>query len=112
MMKTFFTICLLFFAYNALAENEITLAWDANTEPDLAGYNIYFGTVSRDYTEKIDVSNITEVTLKGFDVAITYYFAATVYDDDDNESAYSEELTHIWGDQFVNIPNNFRKQKK
>ena len=73
---------------------EITLAWDANTEPDLAGYKIYYGTTSRKYGEPIDVKNVTEVTLTGFDAGVTYYFAATAYDDDDNESAYSEELVH------------------
>jgi hypothetical protein len=26
---------------------EVTLAWDANVEPDLAGYRIYWGTTSR-----------------------------------------------------------------
>ena len=75
---------------------EITLAWDANTEPDLAGYNIYFGTASRDYSDPIDVGDVTEVTLTGFDDGGTYYFAATAYDEDDNESAYSEELVHTF----------------
>jgi len=75
---------------------EITLAWDTNTEPDLAGYNIYYGTASGDYSESIDVGDVTEVTLTGFDDGGTYYFAATAYDEDDNESAYSEELIHTF----------------
>jgi hypothetical protein len=75
---------------------EITLAWDANTEPDLAGYNIYFGTASRNYSEPINVGDVTEVTLTGFNDGGTYYFAATAYDEDDNESAYSEELVHTF----------------
>ncbi|MGD9323867.1 MAG: fibronectin type III domain-containing protein, partial [Desulfobacterales bacterium] len=86
---------------------EITLAWDANTEPDLAGYNIYFGTTSRDYSEPINVGDVTEVTLTGFDEGGTYYFAATAYDEDDNESAYSEELVHTFsnGKPINNNPN-------
>ena len=33
----------------------VTLAWDANTEPDLAGYKIHYGTASHDYSRSIDV---------------------------------------------------------
>ena len=72
----------------------VTLAWDANTEPDLAGYKIHYGTASHDYSHSIDVGNVTEYTLADLDDGVTYYLAATAYDDDNNESAYSEELVH------------------
>ena len=75
---------------------EVTLAWDANTEPDLAGYNIYYGTASGDYSDSIDVGDVTEYPVTGLDDGGTYYFAATAYDEDDNESAYSEELIHTF----------------
>jgi hypothetical protein len=39
-----------------LGSGEITLAWDANTEPDLAGYTIYWGLVSRG-TNKLEQIN-------------------------------------------------------
>ncbi len=72
----------------------VDLAWDANTESDLAGYKIYYGTASGNYSHSIDVGNVTQYTLTGLDDGITYYLAATAYDVDDNESAYSEELVH------------------
>lgn len=91
---------------------EITLAWDANTEPDLAGYNIYYGDASGTYPNTIDVKQAAvgcvsggydpfdlkccEITLTGFEIGKTYYFAATAYDEDNNESAYSEELVHTF----------------
>ena len=112
----FVILCLLVYSV-ALAEvsgtKEITLAWDANTEPGLAGYNIYWGTTSRDYSGQVDVSKQSfgedctpydpfnlkccEATLTGFKAGETYYFAATAYDQDDNEGAYSEELVHTFG---------------
>lgn len=92
---------------------EITLAWDANTEPDLAGYKIYYGTESGSYTGIVDMVDVPrtascpepydpfkveccEVTLTGFTPGETYYFAATAYDNDKNESAYSAELYHTF----------------
>ena len=72
----------------------VTLAWDANTEPDLAGYKIHYGTASGDYSHSIDVGDVTEFTLADLDGGVTYYLAATAYDIDNNESAYSVELIH------------------
>lgn len=82
----------------ALIAGTVTLAWDANTEPDLAGYNIYYGETSGDYTDSIDVKNVTEYTIRDLVPGKRYFFAATAYDEDDNESAYSEELNLIIGD--------------
>ena len=73
---------------------EVSLAWDANSEADLAGYNIYYGTASGDYIHRIDVGPATEYTVVDLDDGGTYYFAATAYDRDGNESAYSAELVH------------------
>jgi hypothetical protein len=72
----------------------ITLAWDANTEPDLAGYKIHYGTASHAYSDSVDVGNTTQYTLANLDDGVTYYLAATAYDNDNNESAYSAELVH------------------
>jgi hypothetical protein len=72
----------------------VTLAWDANTESDLAGYKIYFGTASGSYEWSIEVGNVTEYTLTGLVEGVAYYMAATAYDTDSNESAFSEELVH------------------
>ena len=74
----------------------VTLAWDANTEDDLAGYKIHYGTASHSYSQSIDVGDVTEYTLEDLDDGVTYYLAATAYDIDNNQSAYSEELVHTF----------------
>ena len=79
----------------------VDLAWDANTESDLAGYNIYYGTASGNYSHSIDVGNITEYTLTDLDEGVTYYLAATAYDEDENESAYSVELVHTTSNPII-----------
>jgi chitinase len=79
----------------------VTLAWDANTEPDLAGYNIYYGTASGNYSHSIDVGNVTQYTLTDLQDDVTYYLAATAYDEDENESAYSVELVHTTSNPII-----------
>ena len=44
--------------------NTTTLTWDANTEPDLAGYEVVMReTTSPDWTSAVGVGNVTSVTL-------------------------------------------------
>lgn len=75
----------------------VTVAWDANTEPDLAGYNIYVGLNPGDYIRMDDVGDVNEYEITGLHPGTTYYLAATAYDEDENESAYSKELVHTPG---------------
>lgn len=95
-MKLTTLLCLVFlvlFSSVALA-TDVNLAWDPNTEPDLMGYNLYWGTASADYSDSIDVGNITTRTLTTLTEGTTYYFAVTAYDAATNESGYSNEVEH------------------
>ena len=83
------TVALCMISLNALAV-EATFTWTANTEADLAGYKIHYGSASRSYTETVDVGNVTQHTMAVPDTAA--YFAATAYDTAGNESGYSEEI--------------------
>ena len=76
-----------------------TLSWDApttNTDgtelTDLAGYKVYYGTSSGVYDNVIDVAEGTTYTLTDISPA-TYYFAVTAYDEGENESDYSNEVS-------------------
>ncbi len=65
---------------------------DGSTLTDLAGYRIYYGTSSRNYSDMIDLSNPAAtahtLTLASGD----YYVAMTALDGEGNESAYSNEV--------------------
>ncbi len=76
-------------AYAATVE----LEWDSNTEPELAGYKIYWGTSSGNYSSSKDVGKTTIYTISGLDEDKTYYFAATAYDGSKNESSYSNQVS-------------------
>ena len=48
-------VLVYFMTQSAIGGNgSVTLAWDTNTEPDLAGYKIYVGKTSR-FATKVDV---------------------------------------------------------
>lgn len=92
----------------------VTLAWDPNTEPDLAGYRIYWGDASRSYTDHVDVQAVANEQ-KQATIDITpedgrmVYFAATTYDGAGNESGYSNEVMWAVPDHTpTGIPQNFR----
>jgi hypothetical protein len=71
----------------------VTLEWDANTESDLAGYKVYFGTASRTYGAPITLGKVTTYTVTGLTPGTTYYFAVTAYNTAGLESGYSNEVS-------------------
>jgi type IV pilus assembly protein PilY1 len=74
---------------------QIKLAWDANTESDLAGYKVYYGTSSKSYTGSVDVGNVTSYTLTGLTQGQTYYVAVTANNTSGSESGYSTEVSGV-----------------
>lgn len=77
----------------ALAGSAI-LHWQPNTDSDLAGYRVYYGTASRSYGPYIPVGkDVTSYTLNGLVDGKTYYFALTAVDTSGNESGYSVEVS-------------------
>ena len=71
----------------------ISLAWDANTSSDIAGYKVYYGTSSGNYPAVINVGNTTTYTVSNLHGGLTYYLAVTDYDTSGNESGYSNEIS-------------------
>lgn len=93
-MKKLFTILAILAIAGIAQAATVQVTWNPNTEPDLAGYKIYYGTASGVYGDPIDVGNVTghvmEITPE---YGATYYFALTAYDTSGNESGYSAEAT-------------------
>ena len=79
---------------------EINLAWDPNTEPDLAGYKIYFGTAPAPRTYAAPVyfeytGNEPQYPVKDLTPGQTYYFVVTASDLFKNESGPSNEFSEV-----------------
>jgi len=97
--KRLFPLILLIVSFTLISHHsaycaDVTLAWDANSEADLAGYKLHYGIASGVYNQTVVVGNVTEHTVTGLNENTVYYFAATAYDMDDNESDYSNEVSY------------------
>jgi hypothetical protein len=76
-----------------LLAGSLKASWNANTEPDLAGYKIYYGESSGNYSTSINVGKVTLYTINQLKEGVDYYFVITAYDTAGNESDYSAEVS-------------------
>jgi len=89
------SILIPFFHGTNVFSAQITLAWDPNTEPDLAGYKVYYGTASRVYGSPISVGKVTTYILVGLTQGQNYFYSVTARDTSGRESEYSNEVSRV-----------------
>ena len=104
-------MAIMLMASVAWAATNVSFQWDANTEPDLAGYNIYRSDISGAYgIEKlvgtVDKANCCQFTENGVPDG-TWFWVATAFDTYGNESAYSNEITDTLNTEPPAPPQNF-----
>src|SRR5690348_12967634 len=75
----------------------VTLAWDPSPDPDVVGYNIYYGVESQTYTNFVAAGQATSVTISNLSLGWIYYFAATTIDTIGLESEFSPEISYSVG---------------
>jgi hypothetical protein len=81
--------------------SSVTLAWDAPTTytdgaslSDLAGYKIYYGSSSGNYSQSIDIGNYTDTVVNNLSPG-TWCFVVTAYNASGSESNFSNEICKI-----------------
>jgi hypothetical protein len=75
------------------AAGTVSIAWDPVVDTDLSGYRVYSGTTAGNYSQSVDVGNVTATTLDLADCQ-TWYVAVKAYDAAGNESLeYSNEVS-------------------
>lgn len=86
-------ICCLI-ASNGVHAKDITLSWDGISSPNLGGYKIYYGQISNNYINTIDVGKTTSKSISGLQNGAQYYFAVSAYSATGlTESAMSNEVS-------------------
>lgn len=86
----------------ANAARSVTLGWDPNTEPDISGYRLKFGTASGSYSQTVNVGNVTSTTIANLNIGNTYFFTVTAVNTLGVESIPSTETSIT----VVNLPPN------
>lgn len=84
------------------------LEWDANTDPQVTGYVVYFGGASGVYTNVTSVGLVTNTTIY-FDYNREYYIVVTAQNTLGQESVYSNEVKFglFYPDRItINWPTN------
>ena len=76
------------------AQGSVDILWQPSPDTNVIGYNLYYGTSSRGYTNEISLGNTTSATISGLVGGVTYYFAATSYDATGDESDFSNEISY------------------
>ena len=83
----------------AFAAGQAGLTWTGST--GAYGYRVYYGTSSGNYTQNIDVGNVTNYTVTSLANGSTYYFAAKAYDASGNLSSFSNEVSKTLSSTFT-----------
>ena len=92
-LKIIFFMFLFFIISVSIQARTVVLTWDANKEPDLDHYIVYYGTLSGNYSDNSgDIGLITEYSVEIPDDGQIYYFAVTAVDTAGFESDFSNEV--------------------
>jgi hypothetical protein len=86
-------LALLALSLNCFAA-DITLGWKPSSDPNVVGYNVYYGVASGTYTNVVDAGPATSVTIPSLVPGTTYFFAATSYDLSGLEGLFSPEMSY------------------
>lgn len=78
----------------ASAQQNVSLAWDPESDASVSGYALHYGISSGVYTVRMDVGTNTTATASNLLGGQTYYFAVTAYSDLGSESAPSSEVSY------------------
>ncbi len=95
-LSPFFVVFLFNLIWSSIGYSaQVSLAWDPNTDPDLAGYALYYGTSSGSYSSSLSLGNVTTYTVTNLSDGVPYYFALTARNTAGLESGYSNEVSYV-----------------
>jgi len=89
---------------SSVSAAQIKLTWEPNTEPDLAGYYVYYGEAAPStYGKPVKIiGNNPNYTLGNVVLGRRYFFAVKAYDSAGNEGHFSDEVSAVVQSYTVN----------
>ncbi len=84
-------------AHASTVPGSVAVAWDRNPESTVTGYNVYWGRTSRIYEQVVNAGDNPQALLPNLTPGQPYYCAVTAYNAEGQESAFSAEITVIYG---------------
>lgn len=113
------TILIFFITTFFSSASNVGVSWNASCNTNVTGYKVYFGasttlltpsvngtttdcngntltnlTYPINFTNYVNVGNVTSATISNLQKGYYYYFAATSYDVSGNESGFSSEVVY------------------
>jgi hypothetical protein len=96
LLRVLMLVCVSLCVTSIAHAQTVNLAWDANTEPNLAGYVVYYGVTSGVYPHSIDVGMVTAKTVTTNLIPGTrFYFIVKAYDSTWRLSSASNEVSVV-----------------
>src|SRR5438132_8395304 len=73
----------------------VTLAWDAASDPNVVGYRLHSGTTTGVYTQTTEVGSAVSASVSNLAGGKTYFFVVTAYNAAAVESGPSNEVSYL-----------------
>jgi hypothetical protein len=86
-------VCLT--AYAGTAQQTVSLSWNPDADSSTAGYILYSGLASGNYSSRTNVGMITSATIGGLTAGMTNYFAVTAYNSAGVEGPASGVISYL-----------------
>ena len=106
MKKLFLTGLIFFLGVSVALAGDVSFMWDANTEPDLAGYRLFMhveGT-QYDYTNPAIECTTVGASVTNLLDGHTYYFVLRAFDTEGLESGNSNEVFQYFPQAWEGVP--------
>ncbi len=86
---------LVYLAATCQGSESVTLAWNPSTDPNVAGYMVYWGQDSAALSSSMDVGTNTSATVNGLTAGSTNFFAVASYNAADLQGTPSAEIAYL-----------------
>lgn len=104
MFKSLVTLVLVLVSTVVFA-GQVSLMWDANTQPELSGYKMYWSKTSGppyEYNKEVNKSE-TSTDIPFLENGVEWFFAVTAFSSSGSESDYSNEVSTVVEEGSIQI---------